>query len=265
MTLTPIFFLMISLVISLSVNHAWGQNATGQTATGQTAKPTNHTQQGASADGAGKVNLDRSLEPANQDEISALFQNVIAVQRKAKVKSGKFLFSPIMSFDFSDSVYTMYGLNLNFGYALGEFWEVYFNYVPSFVANERSIAKKVRELPAYADGSKPAINAEKAKSAMGIEINWVPIYGKDSWGPFGIIRSDTFFNLHIGQIKYDQNTGMKYKLALGKTFFLDPVWNLRVQAGGAMIEAYSSSDSATQPKKESVIIGLLEAGVVFYF
>ncbi len=209
--------------------------------------------------------LDRSLEPANQDEISALFQNVIAVQRKAKVKSGKILFSPIMSFDFSDSVYTMYGTNLNLGYALGEFWEIYFNYVPTFVANERSIAKKVRELPVYADGSRPALNAEKAKSAMGIEVNWVPIYGKDSWGAFGIIRSDTYFNFHVGQIKYEQNTGLKYKLALGKTFFLTPVWNLRVQAGGAMLDAYSSSDNSVPPKKESVTIGLLEAGLVFYF
>lgn len=214
---------------------------------------------------AGRTNLDRSLEPTNQDEISALFENVIAVQRKAKVKSGKFLFAPVMSFDFSDAVYTMYGLNLSFGYALSEFWEVYFTYTPSFVSNERSISKKVRELPAYADGSKPAIVAEKAKSEMGIDINWVPIYGKDSWGPFGIIRSDTFLNLHVGQVKYEQNSGLKYKFALGKTFFLTPFWNLRVQAGGAMLEAYSTSDASIAAKKESVTIGLLEGGFVFYF
>ncbi len=229
--------------------------ATSLVANAQTAAPAN----------AGRTGLDRSLEPSNQDEISALFENVIAVQRKAKVKSGKFLLSPILSFDFSDAVYTMYGINLSFGYALSEFWEVYFTYTPSFTSNERSISKKVRELPAYADGSKPAIVAEKAKSAMGIDINWIPIYGKDSWGPFGIIRSDTFFNLHVGQIKYEQNSGLKYKFALGKTFFLTPVLNLRVQAGGALIEAFSTSDAAIAPKKESVTIGLLEGGFVFYF
>lgn len=241
-----VFVFLISIFIVMSSNVAKSQTA-------PTAQP------------PGKVALDRSLEPSNQDEISALFENVIAVQRKAKVKSGKFLFSPIMSFDFSDSVYTMYGLNLNFGYALSEFWEVYFSYTPSFAANERSISKKVRELPAYADGSKPALIAEKAKSAMGIDINWVPIYGKDSWGPFGIIRSDTFFSFHVGQIKYEQNSGLKYKLALGKTFFLTSLWNLRVQAGGAMIEAYSTSDATVAPKKESITIGLLEGGFVFYF
>jgi len=236
--------LLISWFLAVTPLIAWGQAAPAQSTPG--------------------VSLDRTLEPANQDEISALFENVIAVQRKAKVKAGKFILNPILSFDFSDSVYTMYGLNLNLGYALGEFWEVYFNYVPTFVTNERSIAKKVRELPAYTDGSRPAINAEKAKSAMGLEVNWVPIYGKDSWGPFGIIRSDTFFNFHVGQIKYEQSTGLKYKLALGKTFFLDPLWNLRVQAGAAFIDAFSSSDG-TSPKKETVMIGLLEGGFVLYF
>src|SRR5690606_15314013 len=62
-----------------------------------------------------RADLDRSLEPNANDEISTLFENVVAVQRKAKVKSGKFLFNPYFSFDFSDSPYTMYGLNLNFG------------------------------------------------------------------------------------------------------------------------------------------------------
>lgn len=249
--ITYLLYCLMFLLLMLPAERGWAQSAANQQ-----AKP---------ASSQGSSNLDRGLEPSNQDEISALFQNVIAVQRKAKVKSGKILFSPIFSFDFSDSVYTMYGMNLNLGYAIGEFWEIYFSYVPTFVANERSIAKKVRELPAYGDGSRPAIVAEKAKSAMGIEVNWVPIYGKDSWGPFGIIRSDTFLNLHIGQIKYDQNTGSRYKMALGKTFFLTPVWNLRVQAGGAMIESFSSADAITPPKKENITIGLLEAGVVFYF
>lgn len=249
--ITYLLYCLMILLLMLPAEYGWSQNA---------ANPQTKSMSPQNSSGS----LDRSLEPANQDEISALFQNVIAVQRKAKVKSGKILFSPIFSFDFSDSVYTMYGMNLNIGYALGEFWEIYFNYVPTFVATERSIAKKVRELPAYADGSRPAITAEKATSAMGLEINWVPIYGKDSWGPFGIIRSDTFLNLHIGQLKYSQNTGSKYKMALGKTFFLSPVWNLRVQAGGALIESFSGADSTTA-KKENITIGLLEAGVVFYF
>lgn len=206
-----------------------------------------------------KATLDRSLQPTANDEISTLFENVVAVQRKAKVKSGSFLFNPYASFDFSDSAYTMYGLNLNLGYALGEFWEIYLNYVPTYVTNERSIAKKVRDLGTLANGRTAEISVEKARSSFALEINWVPIYGKDSWGPYGIIRSDTFINFGAGTIKYTDGSGMKYKLALGKTFFLSELINLRFMAGASYVEMIADS------KKEGVVIGLLESGLVFYF
>ncbi len=206
-----------------------------------------------------KVSLDRSLEPSISEEISSLFENVVAVQRKAKVKTGKFLFSPYLSFDFSDSPQTMYALNLNLGYAAGEFWEIYFNYVPTYVNNERSISKKVRQLPVYPGGAVPFLYVEKVKNSYGIEVNWVPIYGKDSWGPYGIVRSDTFMNIGISRINYEVHTAYKTKLMLGKTFFLSDYWNLRLQAGGSFLETFN------QNKKEVIVIGLLEGGLVYYF
>lgn len=210
------------------------------------------------ADGK-RSNLDRTLQPNANDEISSLFENVVAVQRKAKVKSGSFLFNPYFSFDFSDSPYTMWGLNLNLGYALGEFWEVYLNYVPSYVNNERSVAKKVRNLQ-LANGQQADLAVEKAKSSAGIEINWVPIYGKDSWGPYGIIRSDTFLNFGYSQMKYtNDESGAKYKLALGKTFFLSDLFNVRFSAGASSVQMVSLG------VKESVTIGLIELGLVFYY
>ncbi|MFZ4404225.1 MAG: hypothetical protein ACOYOK_09010 [Pseudobdellovibrionaceae bacterium] len=206
-----------------------------------------------------KVELDRSLKPSTTDEISTLFENVVAVQRKAKIKSGKYIISPYLSFDFSDSPYTMYGLNLNFGYAASEFWEFYLNYVPVYVSNERGIAKKVKDLGLLQSGLQPEISMEKAKSSYGFEVNWVPIYGKDSWGPYGIIRSDTFLNFGATQMKYASGDGLKVKIALGKTFFVRDGINLRLQAGGASVQ------TITQGKKEAVFIGLLEGGLVYYF
>lgn len=210
-----------------------------------------------------KSTLDRSLEPTVSDEISSLFENVVAVQRKAKVKSGRFLFAPYLSFDFSDSPQTMYALNLNFGYAAGEFFEIYLNYVPMYVNNERSISKKVRDLPAYESGplagKSPTLYVEKVKNSFGIEVNWVPIYGKDSWGPYGIIRSDTFLNIGISKINYEVHSAYKTKLAMGKTWFISDLWNLRLQAGGSFVETFN------EEKKEIVMIGLLEGGLVYYF
>lgn len=202
--------------------------------------------------------LDRGLRPGSSDEITSLFENVVAVQRKAKQKAGKILIAPLLSFDFSDSPYTMYGLNLNLGYALGEFWEFYLSYTPLFVNNERNISKKVKEL-VLATGDQANIETEKAKNYLGIEVNWVPIYGKDSWGPYGIVRSDTFLNFSLGQMKYETNGGLKYKFMLGKTFFFSEHFNLRVQAGPSMVDTFSKG------VKQAIVIGLIEVGSVFYF
>ena len=100
---------------------------------------------------------------------------------------------------------------------------------------------------------------EKANSAYGIEINWVPIYGKDSWGPYGIIRSDTYLNFGLGQVKQDTGNGNKYKLAVGKTFFIHDYFNLRFNAGASYVERRALGVVS------GVTIGIIEAGLVYYF
>lgn len=202
--------------------------------------------------------LDRSLRPGTSDEVTSLFENVVAVQRKAKRKAGKFLLAPMLSFDFSDAPFTMYGFNLGLGYAFGEFWELYLSYTPAFLSNERNISKKVKEL-VLASGDIANIETEKAKNYLGIDINWVPIYGKDSWGPYGIVRSDTFLNFSVGQVNYEINSGLKYKFTLGKTFFFSENFNFRIQAGPSYLETFSKGI------KQDILIGLIEAGAVFYF
>lgn len=204
-------------------------------------------------------NLDSSLEPRfASSEASPLFENVIAVQKKAKVKKGMWLFHPFLSADFSDAPYTMWGFNMNMGKAVSEYWEVYLNLVPYYLSMERSISKKVSELT-LANGKKAKIDFEQAKFHVGVEVNFVPAYGKDSWGPFGIIRSDTFFNTGLGVVQYESSSGLRTKLGMGKTFYLTPDFNVRLMAGGSFIEMITGG------VKEVVMVGLLEGGLVYYF
>ena len=206
-----------------------------------------------------KAVLNKQLDPQEAfGENSALFEDVVAVQKKALKKSNRIIFSPYFSFDFSDAPYTMYAVNLNAGYALNEFWELYLSYVPSYVTMERSLSKKVRDLT-LANGQKAEIKTEKAKSSYAVEVLWAPAYGKDSWGLRGVVRSDTFFNLSLGQINYESSNGLKTKLGMGKTFFISDLFNFRVQAGVSFLE------SVTDTKKEMQTVGLLEAGVVYFF
>jgi outer membrane beta-barrel protein len=209
--------------------------------------------------------LDPKLKLTSKDEVSPVFEGVVAVQRKAKVKKGSFLFSPMFSFDFDDAPYTQYSMQLNAGYAISDFWEVYAAYSPFFVANERNLSKQVKELSPVGTYS---IDMQKPQSFTGIEVNWLPIYGKDSWGPYSIVRSDTFINFSYGQIKYKKDVGNRIKVALGKTFFFSDYFNFRIQAGPASVETFSvlhSNGAAPENKKATITIGLIEAGLVFYF
>lgn len=207
--------------------------------------------------------LDKTLKPQEGEDSTLFFENVVAVQRKAKKKANKFLFYPYFSIDFSDSPFTQYGTVLDFGYAIGEFWEVYLSYVPFYITNERNLSKKVKELTLL-NGDKAVIATEKAKSSIGIEVNWVPIYGKDSWGPYRIIRSDTFFNFGLSSVKFERSSGLKYKLMVGKTFFISEWVNFRLQTGISMADSFTP-DSNGVVQKQTETLGLLEGGLVFYF
>ena len=214
----------------------------------------------------------------NQEQVSSVFQDMVVVQRKAKDKAQKFLFSMYGSFDFSDGPVTMYGLNTDFGYAISDFWEVYLNFVPLFAAQARPIVKKVENFvldPSQCNGlagCTARITYAVPKTQYGLEVLWIPAYGKDSWGAYSIVRSDTFFKFGVHRINYDKGTGPeggtgnRFQLMLGKTYFLRNAFNVRVAAGMHSIETLVSSDAAsTTMEKKATTVAVLEAGLVFYF
>ncbi len=208
--------------------------------------------------------LDPSIQIA-QDQVPTIFKDIVVVQRKAKEKGGHFVFNPFGSFDFSDGPVTMYGMNTNIGYAISDFWEVYLNVVPTFLTQERSIVKKVREYQldsSQCTGTPPCfaeIVYSKPKSQYGLEVLWMPAYGKDSWGPYSIVRSDTFFKLGVAQINYEAKSGMRYSLLLGKTYFISKALNFRFSAGMSSVESFVDS------KKSATTVAIIESGLVFYF
>lgn len=214
----------------------------------------------ASAENASAATaLDGSLEPEPEasNAVPSVFRDMVVVQRRAKEKVNHFLFYSYGSFDFSDGPSTMYGLNVNVGYALFDSLEIYLNYVPAFIANERDIVKRVRGLRLL-DGSVADINYSKPVSQYGVEILWAPAYGKDSWGPKSIVRSDTFLKLSAAQIQYERDSGSRFGLSVGKTFFLNRFFNLRLSAGGSYLQSIIAADKAWY------FVGIIETGLVWY-
>lgn len=206
--------------------------------------------------------LDSSLRPAAQaDEAEAaagVFKDMGVVQKQAMKKSGRFLLSTYGGFDFSDGPYTQYAFNINPGYAVSDFFEIYAQAVPVFIASERSIVKKVSSLTLL-NNQKASITSPKPKFAYGVEFLWAPLYGKDSLGMRSIVRSDTFFKLGVGQIKYETGSGMRFLLGLGKTFFLGKHTGLRITADFGYVQTIVDS------LKSFTAMAIVESGLVFYF
>ena len=203
--------------------------------------------------------LDPSVQIQQSDQnVSTVFKDMVVVQRKAKKKAGHFLFSTHSTIDFSDGPITNYAINTNIGYAISDFWEAYINFVPYFIVNERPIVKKVQGLTLQ-NGGTATISYSKPKSQVDIDILWLPAYGKESWGPYSLIRSDTFLKFSAAQIQYEADTGLRFATLLGKTYFLYDLLNLRVAAGATY------SESVLDNKKTFNWAPVLEAGLVLYF
>lgn len=205
--------------------------------------------------------LNQNLKPNVKDDmIPSVYKDMVVVQRKAKKKGDHFLFAPSFGLDFSDGPITSYAINTDIGYAFSDFWEFYINIVPAFVTIERPIVSKVRNLGKLADGTTPDITYAKPQNQFGGVLLWAPAYGKESWGPYSIVRSDTFFKLAIGDILYaGGKNGMRYALMVGKTYFISNWLNIRVAAGIAYVE------SIVQDQKSDDWAPVLETGLAYYF
>jgi hypothetical protein len=204
--------------------------------------------------------LDQDLKPPEMGtkEINRFFEDVVVVQRRARPKAKKILFNPFFSIDFSDGPTTFYSASLSLGYALSDYWEVYLAGVPYFISNERDIVGRVSQLT-LEGGKKASIQYLKPKYQLMAEVLWAPAYGKDSWGPTSIVRSDTFLKVGGGTIFYEEGEqGLRANLSMGKTFFFHDLFNLRVGAGASFIQ------SIVDHKKQFFFTGIFEFGFICY-
>lgn len=192
------------------------------------------------------------------EELNRFFDNLVVVQNRARVKAGHYLFYPYGSFDFSDGPVTFYNLTVNMGYAFSDFFEVYASVSPVFFPVKRRINREVEKIVDI-DGKKATLQYSEPKLQYMAEFIWAPAYGKDSWGPYRIVRSDTFLKGGAGQILFEGGqSGMRFNLSVGKTFFFSRLFNVRVSAGGSYLE------SIVQRQKAFSFVGIFELGLVWY-
>jgi outer membrane beta-barrel protein len=191
------------------------------------------------------------------EEPSKVFKDMGIVQNKAMNKRRRFLFSTFATLDFSDGPYTNYSLNLNPGFALSDFFEIYLSLAPAYLVNKRSIVAEVEKFD-LANGEQARISSARPRYNYGVELLWAPLYGKDSLGISRIIRSDTFFKLGVSQIQYDITTGLGIKTGIGKTYFLGKSMGLRFCLNYGLIQ------TVINETKSFKSMMLIESGINFY-
>ena len=191
--------------------------------------------------------------------IDTLFKNMIVVQKKAIERKGKFVFDTHMSFDFSDNPKTMYAASLGVGYAFSESFEFGLTFAPYILSQERSTVIAVKKL-VLENGDRADLAASDPKWEAGGSLIWIFAYGKDAFGAYSIIRSDTFLKLFVTKIQYlDNSPGGRMGLLLGKTFFISNALNIRISAG---IARHTSS---INEKTQTTNTGIIEPGLVWFY
>ncbi len=206
-----------------------------------------------------KFTLDPNILLDNEPkEIDTLFKNMIVVQRKVFERKNKWVLDTHLSFDFSDNPKTMYCAVFGVGYAFLESFEFGISVAPLFLANERASVAAVRNLT-LANNQRADLYAPDPKLETMASLTWIFAYGKDAFGPYSIIRSDTFLKFFGSKVSYkDGFDGNRYGLSVGKTFFISPGLNFRFSAG------FSRQISHINNISQATNIGLIEPGLVWF-
>ena len=200
-----------------------------------------------------------SLKPAPESasDISSVYRDMIVVQRKAKQKAGRVVFGIAGFNEFGDGPISVSGVSINAGYAFLDSLEIGLSAVPVFLLRDRAIKTQVSALQLQ-NGQKAQLVAAEPKLQLALELLWLPAYGKDSWSPYSIVRSDTFFRLSLGTVQYQSDSGMRFGFGVGKTFFLSRFFNLR--ASGMFV----LQDTVVNTQKTQSEAGVFELGAIWY-
>ena len=207
-----------------------------------------------------KLDADNSILNFESDsQLSSIFKDIIVVQRQAIRRDKKKFLSVGPMFDFSDGPIDQTAIEIKAGYAPHQNWEFHLFAVPVFLTKNRPISESVSSLT-LANGQKAELVSPKAKSAFGLDVNWILAYGKDAWGPYTIIRSDTFTRLQLANYSYeDGSNGLLYSLGLGKSFFTQKKVNFRIVVG------LGSRDTKINNENKSSQFGFFEPSIFWMF
>lgn len=214
---------------------------------------------------APKINPQKSESPQNQSpppagDFGSLgklapFSEVSVLQKKFNPKTGRFQLFAGGGVVTNDAFFNTLGGNLRLGYFFNESLGV----EASYMALTTSEAKSTKELKDIQGVTTE--NIVYPKSYLGLDLVWVPIYGKITYFNRRIINFDMYFSLGGGNTTIQDNkTAGTLHLGAGQIFSLSKRFSLRWDFSW-------NSYSAKQIDQSSSTVNnlFLTAGVSFFF
>lgn len=197
--------------------------------------------------------IDETLSGADvSNTVSEVYRGMVVVQRKAKAKAGHTLLSIVDANEYSVSPGAVNSVDFGLGYAFSDSFEMYANVAAIFYAQDVGTLQ-------LENGQTAQWVTAIPKFHYGVEMLWLPAYGKDSWGLHTIVRSDTFFKLAVDRVQFSASSGgWREAIGVGKTFFLSRLLNPRIAV------SFGIQDSIVNGAKSTLRIGLIELGGVWY-
>jgi outer membrane beta-barrel protein len=150
------------------------------------------------------------------------FQEVSVIQRRFMPKTGRFQLFGGLTTVTNDPFFMTFGGVAKFSYFLSEKWGVELNYF-ALSTSTRSVTEDLK--------SQHNVNTENLvypKSYMGLDVMYVPIYGKMTWFNETIVPFDLYFSAGYGttNTQSGENPGTLH-LATGQIFSLSKSYAFR--------------------------------------
>lgn len=158
----------------------------------------------------------------------APFSNVAVIQKRFLPKTQRFELNGNFTLITNNQFFNSMGASARFAYYFTEQWGLELNYL-AMSTTERDVIKELKD-----DFNVNTENFSTPKSYTGLDIKYVPIYGKMSWFNEKIIPYDLYFSLGAGTTKTNTTsnastihigTGEMFALSKSTAFRWDLSWN----------------------------------------
>lgn len=150
------------------------------------------------------------------------FSEVSVLQKRFLPKTGRAQIFGGLSLTTNDPFYNTIGATVKASYFLSEMWGIEAQYYTL----SSSEAKATKEL--YAIQNIGTDSFSYTKEYMGLNLLWVPIYGKMSWFNRKIIPFDFYFGVGGGQTRTHMKSGIgTFQMTAGQIFALNKSLALR--------------------------------------